>query len=47
MLVCWAAMTEHHGLGGLNNKFISSRFWRLRVQGAGVERVDVFQGPSP
>ena len=37
ILVCWAAITKNHRLGGLNKKkFICSQFWGLGDQGQDV-----------
>lgn len=37
-----AAVTESRRLGDLSNKLIFSQFWRLGVQGQGVDRVASF-----
>lgn len=34
-------------MGGLNNKFISSQFWRLKAQNQGASRISVLWELSP
>ena len=34
-----AAVTNYHKLGSLNNKHFFLQFWRLEVQGQGIDRL--------
>ena len=38
------AVTNHHKLGGLTQKFILSQFWRPEVGNQGVSRFAFFPG---
>lgn len=43
----WAALTNHHGLGGLNNKYLFFTVLETRGRRSGVNMVGVQWEPSP